>query len=530
MSHKNPDKVADEIINDQETLNSIITLTTRDPENNVTVFQKGNYQFYIADAEFKKGAVTARITLSDLNGNTLFRDKIDLSKSTQRKRFKVDEYEFDIDQDLMSIEDMMIEIVSQEVQDSLHKSKQGYVMTDKEKKAAEDYLKKQPHILRDIMKTTDRMGIVGEHTNRLMNYLVFTSRIMQKPLSLVIKGESSSGKSYVAMKIMELIPDEGVMFMTRATQQALFHLPENAMCHKIIFINELPGAESADYAIRSAQSEGDLVLQMPIKDPVTGDITTIEKKVRGPAGFVTTTTQMGIYHENETRNFSIFSDDSPKQTREIGEITIRSAEGESFDLEQGKIDLFKNIQRLLKADLKVIIPFAREVFESFPNKPVRIRRDREKFRTLIEVITVLHQYHRKIEDVDEEKVIYATVGDYFIAKVVAEDVLFASIYQMPPAADTLLKTLRESVPDEEFTYKDAEKLMGDWSYDKVKKIIRSLVKNNFVMYTKEYEKGSKEQRKFKLTDEQEHTRFLIDPADLINAYPCDGSLLYNPYQ
>jgi hypothetical protein len=526
---KDAARIADEMIEEHSKVSDIITLLSRDGEKDTTIFCKGDYQFHLTNVTIKSGSVTAKITLMDINGELLYRDNINMSKSVQRKRFKIKDYEYDIDQDLMSIEDMMIDLINEEVTASLNKTKQGYVMTDKEKKAALSYLKKQPHILKDIMTATDKIGIVGEKTNRLMVYLVFTSRIMQNPLSLTIKGESSSGKSYVAMKVMKLIPEEGVRFMTRATAQALFHLPEDGMRHKIIFINELPGSETADYAIRSAQSEGDLILMMPVKDPVTGDMSTTEKIVRGPAGFLSTTTKMDIFHENETRNFSIFSDDSPKQTRDTGEITIQSAMGDVFELENGQLELFQNIQRLLSDDLKVIIPFAREIFEAFPDKPVRIRRDREKFKTLIEVITVLHQHHRKIEDVDGDKVIYATVGDYFLAKIVAEDVLFASIYQMPPQAETLLNTLRDKIPEGEFTYKDIQGWMGDWTYDKCRKLIRSLINNNFVKYAKVYGKDSKEQRQFKLADGEEHTKFLIDPTDLMKAYPCDVKLLYNPY-
>ena len=204
---------------------------------------------------------------------------------------------------------------------------------------------------------------------------------------------------------MKLIPDEGVKFITRATAQAFFHLEENGLRHKIIYINEQPGSQDADYAIRSAQSEGDLVLNMPVKDPVTGDMTTVDKVVRGPVGFLSTTTKNSIYFENETRNLSIWTDDTPEQTERIREIEIERSQGKDFTLTDEEIIQWKNIQRILQQrtvekGLRVKIPYAREVFESFPNNPVRVRRDQSKFRVLIQVITILHQFHREI--IEEE--------------------------------------------------------------------------------------------------------------------------------
>ena len=504
----------------------IITLVDRNVEDNITIFQRNPYRFVVVRAQDRQDGMKAQITLENMNGDLLYRDSINISKSSQRKKFNIKDYEGDIDADLVKIEDQIRKLFKKEAIEAL-KPKQSYIITEKERSEAEAFLKKTPYLLNEVLKTTTSMGVVGEETNRLLIYLVFTSRMMREPLSLVIKGESASGKSYTSQKVMELIPEEGIKFITRATAQAFYHLPRDGMKHKTIVINELPGSESADYAIRSAQSEGNLILSMPVKDPVTGNIETIEKVVEGPVGFLVTTTKGNLYHENETRNFSIFTDDSPKQTRRIREITIKRALGKKIKLTEAELTLWRNIQRILKQDLKIIIPFAKEIFDSFPDKPIRVRRDQEKFRVLIEVITVLHQYHRHITETEDEKIITATLADYHIAKVIGEEILFASLFQLPRASEEVFRVLQETyVPQNEWSVDDVMKLMG-WEKYKVYRYLRYLVENEYIIQTEGFKKG--QLKKYRLSPDLEiKERFLIDAEDLIQEYPCNPELFYNP--
>ena len=45
-----------------------------------------------------------------------------------------------------------------------------------------------------VVSATRRMGVVGEERNKLVVFLVGTSRVLEKPLCLYVKGPSSAGK------------------------------------------------------------------------------------------------------------------------------------------------------------------------------------------------------------------------------------------------------------------------------------------------------------------------------------------------
>lgn len=511
----------------------IITLIHRDTDS--MIFKKNNYEFLFTNIGlYKAGKLKSILTLSRDN-NLIHKTELNLSIHSHREHFIKAADDNTLNQTLVELEGLVRKQLKKEEEELILKSKQPYIMTDKEKDQTIKFMEQTHNILYKIIEDTNKMGIVGEETLRLMVYLCFTSRILKEPLSMTVKGESSSGKSFSCQSVMKLIPEEGYQFITRATQNAFFHLPEDGMQHKIIYINELQGSETADYSIRSAQSEGDLIIMMPIKDPNTGEIETVTKKVKGPVGFLITTTKANMFDENETRNFSVFSDDSPELTKDIGDITVRRAQGETFELDNKDIDLWKNMQRLLKADLKVVIPYAKEVLGSFPDRPVRIRRDRERFRVLINVITILHQAHRKIEG----KKIYSTLADYYIAKAIAEDILIKTIYESSTTADTLLFTIKQMkdewdnqggiVESFTFTYKSVAEKLG-WTVNKVKKWAYSLIRNGMIEYIDGGEGGKFKKSVLQLTKKTEmvENRFLPEINDLLKRYPCPQNYFYDP--
>ncbi len=520
----------------------IITMVFRDPD--VMVFRKKSYEYRLSNFEFTKaGKFKVSLTLSK-EGKILYKDIVNLHIASNRKRFISATKDEELDNDLIKIDDLVKKQLEKEEHDKLSAPKQLYVMTEGEKNESIKFLETHPDILYRVIDTTNKLGVVGEEILRLMVYLCYTSRIVNEPLSITVKGESSSGKSFSCQNIQRLIPEEGYHFITRATQNAFFHLPEDGMQHRIIYINELPGTESADYSIRTAQSEGDLILMMPIKDPATGDMETVTKRVKGPVGFLITTTKAHQFDENETRNFSVFSDDSPKLTKEIGDITIRKAMGETFKIEEKDLNLWKNVQRLLNPDFKVIIPYAKEVFSSFRDKPVRIRRDRERFRVLIEIVTLLHQFHRKQEKSKEGTIhLISTLADYYIAKVVAGAILTYTIYEIGPSAEELWQAIQamndKHKPDPatedfefQFKYRDVAEYL-DWKVEKVKKWMYSLIQRNLIDYADKSGGGRGKAAIFKISTQglewsSGELGFLPEVEILYDKYPCDKTLFYNP--
>ena len=60
-----------------------------------------------------------------------------------------------------------------------------YLLTKKERRSAMDFLKSK-HLLKNTNRYIGQSGVIGEETNRLLMYLIFTSRKMEKSPALCI--------------------------------------------------------------------------------------------------------------------------------------------------------------------------------------------------------------------------------------------------------------------------------------------------------------------------------------------------------
>ena len=311
----------------------------------------------------------------------------------------------------------------------------------KEEKEEAEVLLNSPEILDRFIKITERIGHVGENTNKKYLYLAMTSRLLDRPISTVAKGESSAGKSYLVETVAAFFPADEIYQFTRLTANVLYYT-KKSFSHKMLIIMERAGSEDSDYSIRSFISEGKLRISCTVKNPETGEFYEMDKEVPGPIGYIETTTKPAIHNENETRVFDIFIDESESQTRRILDAERKRATGGGMTEKEKEYILrpFINAQKLLKP-YKVIIPYADKI--TFPTNKVRIRRDFKRFLALIEASAILHQRQRKFEDRNGETYLLADIKDYTIAYDLAQKILIQTLKNISPAGERMAKVAEE---------------------------------------------------------------------------------------
>jgi hypothetical protein len=251
-----------------------------------------------------------------------------------------------------------------------------------------------PDLAAKIRADLGELGVVGEERVKLLVYLVATSRKLARPLSLVVVSRSSAGKSFVVTRTCELMPPEELLAYTRLSAKALFHDEAERLKHKLLVIEEAQGMEEAAYALRVMQSAQMLRNLSTITDPATGRHRACENVVYGPVALiVTTTTELDF--ETVSRAFVISVDESVEQTKAIHAMqrAARTLAGLDYELDREAIlSVHRNAQRLL-TPMRVANPYAPRL--SFPTATLRLRREHEKYLTLIEAITFLFQYQRQ---------------------------------------------------------------------------------------------------------------------------------------
>lgn len=330
-------------------------------------------------------------------------------------------------------------------------------MTEEEKEEAMRLLK-NPQLLDIFLHDIEKLGCVGEEENKLLVGLALTSRKLNDPISLIVKGESSAGKNYLVKSVAQLFPDEDVEERTRLTSHALFYKEKDALKHKALIVYERHGSEESDYSIRSLQSEKKLIMEAPVKDEKTGKIKSEKYEVEGPVCFIETTTRPHIHAENETRCFDVFVDESKEQTKKIFSVQDNRYLPHVEMSHEAQVSIarkHKNAQRMLKS-IPVVIHYIKHIH--FPVEPLRVRRDRGRFLSMIEASAFWHQEQRERKMIGGKEYVVADFSDYTIAYRLASKVLAQALKEVTPKAEKLVKeceTLR--MP---FSRREVEKKMG----------------------------------------------------------------------
>jgi hypothetical protein len=95
-----------------------------------------------------------------------------------------------------------------------------------------------PNLLTRVSADIGALGVVGEKANRLILYLVGTSAQLPRPLAVITRGGSSSGKSYLGEQVSRLIPPEVVLRATSLTPNALYYFPPGHLRHRFVLAGE----------------------------------------------------------------------------------------------------------------------------------------------------------------------------------------------------------------------------------------------------------------------------------------------------
>ena len=399
----------------------------------------------------------------------------------------------DIGQVLLKLE----ELQEQHIQGTLSKATVQPKLSEAELKAALTFLK-SPDLIPQILRDFDKVGVVGETTNKLVGYLAAVSRKLDKPLAVMVQSSSAAGKSSLMEAVLAFMPEEERVQYSAMTGQALFYLGEQDLKHKILAIAEEEGATQTAYALKLLQSEGEVSIASTGKNATTGNLETQVYRVEGPIMLFSTTTAIDIDEELMNRCLVLSVDESRSQTQ-----AIHAAQRQKRTLaglrakhdRQQQMTLHQNAQRLLRP-LAVLNPYADQL--TFLDDKTRTRRDHEKYLTLIDTITLLHQYQRPLKKDSYQghvtEYIEVTVADIVLANQLAQEVLGRTLDELPPQTRRLLESVLQMVQSEcheqqlkqsalRFSRKTVRDASG-WSDFQVKKHLKRLEDLEYVLIHK----------------------------------------------
>jgi hypothetical protein len=284
----------------------------------------------------------------------------------------------------------------------------------------------EPDILDRFMDDIRLAGVAGEDRLARLTYLALTSRLLpwgkatNRPVSVIAKGTSSTGKSHTTQTVLRFFPPTAYLDLGSMSKRYLLYADEN-LSHRFLVIPEassIAGDDELLTVIRTLLSEGRVS-----HGTVDGDSKRTARRIDkdGPTGLLVTTTAAFMDSELETRCLSLTTDDTPEQTRRVYEVLADLEEEEVTPVD---FRSWRDLQTWLaeSGETRVTIPYIRALARLMPAGATRLRRDFVSLLCLLRAHAILHQATRE----HDGGRIVASLDDYVAVRALVAELVAQS--------------------------------------------------------------------------------------------------------
>jgi hypothetical protein len=286
-------------------------------------------------------------------------------------------------------------------------------------------------LLHRVTEVAKRLGVVGEVANVLIVVLACVARTLTSPPSVIIKGATSSGKSTVPTAVTQLFDPSLVLERSGLTKMALAY-GSGELAGKILLMDEHRCGKDAQQLLRLLQSEGRITHEYTVVSGRHRETATTERI--GRPVVLTTTTERKVFADDETRYLTIWSDESPEQTREILRAKIRPRP----KMDEQRLTVWRAATSLLTArlgDFEQPPAWLDFVADQVPRDNVRVRRDWPRFLTFCCAVALCSGRRNK------DLPLNIIFEDYCVAYKILNPVFAATLEGIPDKEIELVHTV-----------------------------------------------------------------------------------------
>lgn len=314
-----------------------------------------------------------------------------------------------IDQALSYYRAVCMEAARKELPDLLAQTEEMIASYSSEEMAiARRLLRLDP--LEIVPALVEGLGHAGEPENARTIYVAMFSSLLSKALGVGIVATSSAGKTHLVETVKQLFPAAVILEITSFSPKALYYLKD--LRHKIIIVGERDlqaEGEFGSLAFRELMSKAYLSRAIPVKNEATGEFETIVCETFGPAAYIDTSTSGVRLDEDENRLLAVVSDESEEQTTRVHSTRAKGEDRRYMRKLRRRELLARGFQlyyllirrRVLQHRLQVIVPFAKQIAEQLPNRPVKVRRMYEQILGIVRTVALIRgPHHRARKDAD----------------------------------------------------------------------------------------------------------------------------------
>jgi hypothetical protein len=358
--------------------------------------------------------------------------------------------------------------------------------------------------LKDFNKYFD-MLITNDYEARLAVFLTCLSAYTDEPLNLFLRGESSTGKTWITTNVTELFPPEDVWSLGGMSPKSVIHEhgimvdPETGepidllvkpsekdkeayleyrrkimnavhvvdLSKKIAVFLEAPPRETFDM-LRPILSHDKYEIEYRFVDKTgKGRLATMRTIVRGWPATIFCTPRIEYLEELATRSFTVSPQVSEEKTRNANMVTARLSSDPSFKqmVEKAREPLRSYIRFIRDFDCKIVIPFAKVLAEDYPVSLPRAMRDFKHLLGFVKASALLNAVRRPCIYGDGKTMLLASVKDVETAFKLFGASIRETTYGIPSVVLSFYELLEAKHGDGDFTVSDAETL---WNFENPK--------------------------------------------------------------
>jgi energy-coupling factor transporter ATP-binding protein EcfA2 len=265
-------------------------------------------------------------------------------------------------------------------------------MTNKKTKLYARELLNSRSFLAEVGQVITDLGVVGEDSTKRLIYLAGLTACLPVPVSVLVKGPSSSGKSNLLKAVASLFPPERLIRRDSLSPKAIAH-GEGSLEGKIFVLTEFRGGRAGAYLFRLQQSEAVTAHEFTVLEGRSRK-TEVAGRLGSPV-VLTTTTDNKVFMDDETRFLSVWSDTTAAQTAAI----VRATAIATVERVPKDVTVWQEATRqLMDNPPDVKLPdWILWIANNLPHSKIRVRRDWPKFLSLLKAVALTRPRTSKTE-------------------------------------------------------------------------------------------------------------------------------------
>lgn len=289
------------------------------------------------------------------------------------------------------------------------------------------HLAESNSILDELDESLKQHGFAGPTDIPKLIFLSLITRVFERPVSAVIKGPSSSGKSFALHAALRYVPKSAYEEFQGLSDRALVYSGDLNLQHRHIVMGEAAGlADGTGRTFLRQLLTEDEIRYRTVQQTKEGHAGR-ELIIKGPVGLLMTTTASSLHWEDETRLLTLHVDQSPQQIKRA--LMTNAGEGPTKPSADDLSRWHSLYDYVCSGNLEVEIPYTTTLLDRVPHSHGRVLRDIPKVLALLRAHALLHQQTRKRNDKGN---VIADLYDYYVVHGLVGEPLAQGLQESVP--------------------------------------------------------------------------------------------------